>query len=602
MMMHPLAIDTRHRPMETPIALPDPNDIGAPWAPASSLATVAERQALLGQRFKTWTSRTLHALFDAAATEFPDRPVVITDDGTWTYRQMQRWSQRLAAALVRSGVRAGEHVALLMGNQPEFVAAKLAISRVGAVTVPINFLNRRDELGYILRQSDAVLLITMDRFRGLEYMRFLDELAPGWARNGGGAAFPRLRQVVVFATDGQALPEGAADLRSLGADAPAWEPVPHPGPHSLCDIIYTSGTTGSPKGVMITHDMMLRTAFGSAWGRAFEDGRRILFSLPMYHVYGYVEGLLSAWFVGGAIVPQLKFDAADTLDGIERHGATDVLLIPTMTLALIDEQRRRRRALPTLRSMISSGGRAPAYLWDEIDAWFGPLELTTGYGMTEVTASSTVTRPDDPRDRVRTTNGRLRDVGPAGDPDRGGRLVAYRVVDPETGRDVAPGEVGELLARGIGVTAGYYNKPEATAEAFTADGWLHTGDLGRIDADDYLVLVGRRKESYRCGGELVMPTEVEDLLVTHPGVLQAHVVPVPDARMGEVGVAVVVPREGARVSDDELLAFCSERVARFKVPRHVLRLRAEEVPVTPSGRARKFLLAQIALDRLGLTA
>jgi fatty-acyl-CoA synthase len=167
---------------------------------------------------------------------------------------------------------------------------------------------------------------------------------------------------------------------------------------------------------------------------------------------------------------------------------------------------------------------------------------------------------------------------------------------------VAPGEVGELQAQGPGVTAGYYNKPEATAEAFTADGWLRTGDLGRIDADDYLTLVGRRKESYRCGGELVMPTEVEDLLVTHPAVLQAHVVPVPDERMGEVGVVFVVLRDSPEVTDEALLALCRERVARFKVPRHVLRIRAEDIPATPSGRARKFLLTQIALERLGLTA
>ena len=160
--------------------------------------------------------------------------------------------------------------------------------------------------------------------------------------------------------------------------------------------------------------------------------------------------------------------------------------------------------------------------------------------MTEVTASSTVTRPDDPMSRLLTTNGRLRDVGPAGAGGPDGKLVVYRVVNPDTGQDVALGEIGELLARGPGVTAGYYNKPEATAEAFTADGWLLTGDLARMDADGYLTLAGRRKESYRCGGEQVLPSDIEDLLVTHPAVLQAHVVPVPDERMGEVGVACVV--------------------------------------------------------------
>ena len=582
-------------PHPTPAAAANPDR----WPAHGS---VQQRQAALHEHAPTWQPRTLDQCFDVIAERFPNRPYVITDQGSWSYSQMQAWSRRLAAGLVAAGVRPGDHVALLLGNQPEFVATKLAISRVSAVAVPINFLNRRDEIAYVLKQSDAVLLITMNRFRGLEYLRFLDELAPGWEQHGGGPAFARLKQVVVLPTDDEPVRAGVTALAQFGVDAPLPGAIVHAGPHSNCDIIYTSGTTGSPKGVMITHDMMLRTAFGSTWGRAFEDGRRILFSLPMYHVYGYVEGMLAVLFVGGAIIPQLKFDAADTLDGIERHQASDVLLIPTMTLALIDEQKRKPRTLASLHAMISSGGRSPAYIWKDIYEHLRPKELTTGYGMTEVTASSTVTRPDDPFERLLTTNGRLRDVGPAGDPAWGGRLVVYRVVDPETGQDLPTGEVGELLAKGPGVTAGYYNKPEATAEAFTADGWLHTGDLGRLDADDYLLLVGRRKESYRCGGELVMPTEVEDLLVTHPAVLQAHVVPIPDERMGEVGVVFVVLRAQAQVSHQALLDFCADRVARFKVPRHVLRIEAQDIPATPSGRARKFLLVQMALKTLGLAA
>ena len=229
-----------------------------------------------------------------------------------------------------------------------------------------------------------------------------------------------------------------------------------------------------------------------------------------------------------------------------------------------------------------------------------PAEVTTGYGMTEVTATTTLTRPGDPFERLLTTNGRMRDVGSAGDPAFEGKLVLYRVVDPDTGRIVGPGEVGELMAKGPGVTRGYYNKPEATAEAFDAEGWLRTGDLGRFDADGYLTLVGRRKESYRCGGEQVMPTEVEDVLTSHPAVLQAHVVPVPDRRMGEVGAAYVVLRPEPAVTPEELIALCIERLARFKAPKYVLPIRAEDLPTTPSGRARKFLLSQRAIEELKL--
>ena len=174
------------------------------------------------------------------------------------------------------------------------------------------------------------------------------------------------------------------------------------------------------------------------------------------------------------------------------------------------------------------------------------------------------------------------------------------MVDPDSGAQVAPGQIGELQARGIGVTAGYYNKPEATASAFTADGWLHTGDLATIDSDSYLTLAGRLKESYRCGGEQVLPSEIEDLLVTHPAVLQAHVVPVPDTRMGEVGVAYVVLRDQPAATPAELIAFCAARLARFKLPRHVLPIRAEDIPSTASGRARKFLLVKMATETLGL--
>lgn len=566
--------------------------------PLTERPTVEQRQKDLLTLFPTWTPRTLHETLDFMAVKYPERPLVITTEKTWSYRDIQSWSEQLAVGLVQSGIQPGDHVALLMGNFAEFVAIKFAISRAGAVAVPINFLNRRDELGYVLKQSDAVLLITMDQFRGLNYLSFLDELAPDWHQFGGGHAFPKLKHVVVFPCSGQVTPKGVQLLENFGKEGKV--SIQHPRPQSNCDIIYTSGTTGSPKGVMLTHDMMLRTAFGSTWGRAFEDGRRILFSLPMYHVYGYVEGLLACLFVGGAIIPQTRFDAKETLLDIEKHGATDVLLIPTMTLALLDELKKTEYKLESLASVISSGGRAPAYIWQDIVTYLHPEEITTGYGMTEVTASSTVTRPNDPFEKLLHTNGRLREVGPAGDPSLGHRLVVYRVVDKETGLDVVAGETGELWAKGPGVTAGYYNKPDATAEAFTDDGWFKTGDLGRIDDDHYLTLMGRSKESYRCGGEQVMPTEIEDLLVTHPAVLQAHVVPVPHDRMGEVGCAIVVWREGRQAEPQELIDFCAQNLARFKVPQHILVMRADQIPVTPSGRARKFLLVQMALKELQL--
>jgi len=565
------------------------------------LATVAQRQQALRSRFPIWKPLTLDAALDRAAAAFPARDYVVTDAERLTYAEIKQRSLRIATALSELGVRRGDHVAVVLANFPDFVALKYAIARVGATCVPINFLNRRDELGYVLRQSDAALLITMDRFRGLDYLKALDELAPGWESSGGGETLPRLKRVVVFSASGAAPRAGATPFSALLRAPEAFVGLPDADPHAVCDLIYTSGTTGAPKGAMLTHDMLLRAAFSSVHSRAFDDGWRVTFSLPMYHVYGYVEGMLTVPFVGGAIVPQLQFDPAATLDAIDAHKADDVLLVPTMTLAVLDEQRARPRPLARLRAVISSGQRSPAGIWKDIFDLLHPAEVTTGYGMTEVTATTTLTRPDDPRERL-SSNGRLRDAGPAGDSGLGGKLVDYRVVDPDTGRLCGVGEVGELKAKGPGVTQGYYNKPEATAEAFDAEGWFRTGDLGRFDADGYLTLVGRRKETYRCGAEQVLPTEVEDVLVSHPAVLQAHVVPVPDRKMGETGAAFVVLRRDRSVTPEELIGLCAERLARFKVPKYVLPIAAEDLPTTPSGRARKFLLSERAIAQLGLSS
>ncbi|WP_219769720.1 AMP-binding protein [Sphingomonas citricola] len=562
--------------------------------------SIDERQRAIATRFPTWTPKTLHGAFDDAVTTWPNRDFLVTDARTWTYAEMADWSRRIAAGLVALGVRPGENVAMILANHPEFVALKLAIARVGAVAVPINILNRRDELFYLLEQSDAVLLVTMDRFRDNDYLRALDDIAPGWERQGGGGTLPKLRSIVVFGTVSQASHATAINFDELdrddadGADCK----LPVVEAEATCDIVYTSGTTGSPKGVLLTHDMLTRTAFGSAWARAFEDGRRIVFSLPMYHVFGYVEGLLAVPFVGGAIIPRLRFDAIDTLRSIERHRASDALLIPTMTLAVLDAAREDAYDLSSWHSALASGGRAPERLWSSLRDELGVEEITTGYGMTETTASTTVTRPDDHFERLLTTNGRQRDVGVAGDPASRQRLVTYRVIDPSTGAVLPCGEAGELVAQGMGVTRGYYKKPRETAAAFTQDGWLRTGDLGRIDSDGYITLLGRTKESYRCGGELVLPSEIEDLLTSNAEVEQAHVVPIPDERMGEVGAAFIVVRQDAVVDAQALQRFVMERLARFKVPRHFWIVDAATIPVTASGRARKFLLVEQARSLL----
>ena len=566
------------------------------------LAHPSARREALDVRYTPWVSRTLSQHLGDAADRYGDRPFVITDSHTYTYANMRRWSIEIAGGLLELGIQPGEHIAVVMANYPEFVALKFAISMVGAVSVPVNFLLRERELGYVVQQSDSVALITMDRFRNLDYIAALDSLMPGWEECGGGDAFPLLRNVIVFSDDEPAREwrtlddlsamRGPESLERLGAIEATADPM------SPSDILYTSGTTGNPKGVILTHDMVVRSAYASAFGRGLFPGFRTVYSLPMYHVFGYIECMLAVSFVGGAVIPRLLFDPVDILSAVRRHGVHEIACVPTMTLALLDEARARTYDLSTIVMMYSSGGPAPVTIFDEMIEVFAPEEMVHGYGQTETTAAMTSALSSDSDDFMRRSNGRFRQAGAAGDPSLAGVLAVYKTIDIVTGEDVPAGERGELVVRGPSVTAGYYNKPDETIAAFDANGWLRTGDIGIIDEDGCVHLVGRLKETFRCGGEMVMPREIELVLAEHPGVVQAHVVGVPHPRMGEVGCAVIVADPGRWPSEADLIALCTERLARFKVPSSVLFFAAEELPMTVTGRVQKFRLSEMASQRL----
>jgi fatty-acyl-CoA synthase len=352
---------------------------------------------------------------------------------------------------------------------------------------------------------------------------------------------------------------------------------------------------------MLTHDNVLRCSFTACLARAMEDGRRMLFSLPLYHNYAYVEGMLAAVWAGGAIIMQDRFDAGETLSAIEKWQVNEILLVPTMTIAMIEHPNRDQHDFSSLTAVMSAAAAAPVTLWDDICRIFGVDEVTTAYGQTECSSSATYKRPEDPIAKLVTTVGRLKPRSVAGDPDLDGRVALYRIADPESGEILPDGVDGELIVRGPELMRGYYNKPEETAAVFRADGWMRTGDLGHFTPDGFLALTGRSKELYKCGGELVAPKEVEDLLSQHADVSQAYVVGIPDARMGEVGCAVVIPVPDAEFDGEALLSFCSARLARYKVPKFILPMSTEELPLTATGKVQKFRLAPLVAARLNAT-
>jgi fatty-acyl-CoA synthase len=574
---------------------------------------VEQRRAALEDRHRPWLPRTLPEMLDAVADAYPDRPFVITRQGAVSYADLADWSTRVARGLVERGVGAGDRVALFLPNSAEMIAARFAVARAGAVAVPVSFRLHAQELLTLLTQSQACALITMEQFREIDALAALDEITPGWHEPGGQRVLPALRLVVTVPEAGMAARRpGTLTLAQLERDADPTVPDPRAPdeilsaraaaarPDDIATIFYTSGTTGVPKGVLSTHEMELRSAYGSAYARAFEDGRVIAFALPLNHVFAYVEGLLASMFVAGAVVVQAVFDPVDSLEAIEKYQVGEALFVPTMSLAVIAAARQSEPDVSSLHSVMSAASSAPASLWEDLRTLLGVEQLVTAYGMTETSAATTFTLPGGPVDDLVHTVGYPKPGGVAGDPELGGRLVEYKAVDPVTGADVPAGQEGELAARGPIVSAGYFQQPAATAEVLLPGGWLRSGDLGYVREDGALVLTGRAKDLYKCGGELVMPAEVEEFLNRRPDVVQAFVVGLPDPRMGEVGGAWIVPADGAEIDPDEVIADCRAGLARFKVPAYVFTVTPGLLPLTVSGKVQKFRLAERAIAELGL--
>ena len=554
------------------------------------LPTIEQRRSDLRDRRPVWRERTLDRSLEEAAAEWGDRPLVITDDRTLTYREVAEQAHRLGDGLAALGVRPGDRVGLLMANHPEFVPLKFAIAAAGAKAVPFNYLYRRDELAYVLAQSRVSVLVTMAGFGDLDHLGMLDEIAPGWTHGDGGPSLPGLRHVVVLPTRGRSR-DGVLDvagLDALGAANRGARSTEGVTPSDVADILYTSGTTGSPKGVMVTHDAVLRTAYATALTRAFEDGRRILFSLPCYHMFGYIEGLMGAMEVGGAIIPQTSFDPVGYFSGVERHRASEILCVPTMTVALLEHPTRRDWDLSSLFAMLSGAAPAPTWVYERARRELGVTEITTGYGMTECGGAMTMTRPEDALSMHTETVGAVKLAGSAGIDDL---LCRYATADPLTGEPLPPHMEGELVSSGPTMMLGYWDKPAET-DAALRGGWVFSGDLGVVREDGYLRVTGRSKELYKSGGELVMPKEIEELLTGVAGVSQAFAVGVPDERWGEIGAVYVVLEPGSTLTTGELDEVCRAGLARFKVPKHIVFIGADDLPKTPTGKVQKFRLVQ----------
>ncbi|SEJ90589.1 fatty-acyl-CoA synthase [Sphingobium sp. AP50] len=553
------------------------------------IEAIEERRQAISDRHPVWEEMTLDAYLARAQRHFAARPLVITDAETLDYAAVHAQSERFAAALSGLGIARGDRVGLLLANYPITVSLMFAIWRVGGVAVAINTLYAPKDLEYVIREAGCNFLIGMARFGSRRYDLELDAQAAGW-RTGTCAALPELRGGLVYDAEAPddflaSLPDGALPAQSAG-------------PHDPAVIMFTSGTTGSPKGVVLTHDNLLRAAYAGAYHQAFDEGRRAVFSLPLYHGFGLVVGLLSGMIVGGSIVPLLRFDADALLTATERHRATYLMGVPTMTIAMMERAKVKTYDLRSLTAVHSAAAPTPSWVWRGIQETLGCSEIFTSYGQTEATATIICTQPGDPIDIVAETQGCIVQAGVAGIAGQDGRICEFKTIDPVTGADLPAGAAGELCTRGPMNSLGYFRRPKETEKLFLADGWLRTGDLGQFRPDGNLFLTGRSKELYKSRGELVSPKELEQLVTTHPAIGQAFFIGMPDDRWGECGCAWIVRTDGHILSGDDILAWLKPQVAGYKLPRDIWFIAEADLPKTGTGKVQKNILKEMALAHL----
>lgn len=499
------------------------------------------------------------------AARFPDKTAIICGDVSWTYAEFDRIASQLASGLADglAGVPVGfgDRVAILSRNSHVFAALRYALARLGAVLVPVNFMLNADEVAYILRHSGARLLaVGPDLVDLAQAAMARDTAVEGLVWLPGEDPAPAPSDIPGF----DALLAGDATPPEVAIDG-----------STLLQIIYTSGTESAPKGAMLSHDAVLWQYVSCAVDAQVLGADLILHALPLYHC-AQLDAFFGPGVYGGATnVITSKPTAPNLLALLSRYRVTSFFAPPTVWISLLRDPQLDATDLSALTKGYYGASIMPVEVLRELAARLPQVRLWNLYGQTEIAPVATMLGPDEQLSR-------------AGSAGRAVLNVETRVVDDDM-RDVAPGEIGEIVHRSPQLLSGYYKDPERTAEAFHG-GWFHSGDLAVVDADGYITVVDRKKDMIKTGGENVSSREVEETLYSHPAVSEVAVIGLPDPRWIEAVTAVVVPRPGQEVNEDELIAFCRERLAGFKAPRRIIF--ADALPKNPSGKVLKRALRQ----------
>src|SRR5690242_8430379 len=536
-------------------------------------------QALIGE--------TIGVNLRRVAARFGDREAMVDvpSGRRWTYRQLDADTDTLARGLLAAGIAAGERVGIWSPNCPEWVLLQYATAKMGAILVNINPAYRTHELAYVLRQAGIKVLVSAESFKTSDYRAMVGEVRgdlPGLEDVIflNTETWDKLLAARVAAADAAAAGDEPDELAAREATLAFDDPI---------NIQYTSGTTGFPKGASLSHHNILNNGFFIGEYCPYTEDDRVAIPVPFYHCFGMVLGNLACTTHGACIViPAPGFEPAATLRAVQQERCTSLYGVPTMFIAELALPDFASYDLSSLRTGIMAGSPCPVEVMKRVVSEMHMEEVTIAYGMTETSPVSAQTRADEELERRVSTVGRVHPH------------VEVKVIDPETGRVLPRGTPGEMCTRGYSVMLGYWDDPERTAEVIDAARWMHTGDLAVMDEAGYLNIVGRIKDLVIRGGENIYPREVEEFLYGHPQIEDVQVIGVPDEKYGEELCAWIRVRGGAELTAEDIRAYCTGKIAHYKIPRYV-RL-TTEFPMTVTGKIQKYKMRETSISELGLQA
>ncbi|MBZ2170522.1 AMP-binding protein [Nitratidesulfovibrio sp. SRB-5] len=535
--------------------------------------------------------RTLGQILDETVAKYPDNDAVIYVDRDYrqTYRQFSQVVDDLAKGLMALGVRHGEKVAVWATNVPYWVALQFATAKMGAILLTVNTNYREHEIRYLLTQSECENLFIIDGFRDHDYVQTIYNMIPELKTQPRGQlrcpSLPHLKRVMFLGAEKHRGMYSVPEIISMSAmvsDEEYAERQRALDPHDVVNMQYTSGTTGFPKGVMLTHVNIGNNGYWIGKNQHFTEKDRVCLPVPLFHCFGCVLGVLAAINHGAALVILESFSPMHVMASVDQEKCTALYGVPTMFLAVLEHKLFERFDFSSLRTGIMAGSVCPEPLMRRVVEKMFMREITICYGLTEGSPVMTQSLVTDPFER------RVQTVG------RAMPCIEVRIVDPDTNEEVERGTQGEVVCRGYNVMKGYYNMPEATTAAIDADGWLHSGDLGVMDEEGYVVITGRIKDMIIRGGENIYPREIEEFLYGMDGVQDVQVVGVNSRKYGEEVGAFIIPKPGVEMAPEDVRDYCRGRIAWHKVPRYISFIDA--YPMTASGKIQKFKLREMAAD------